>query len=106
MAVEEPQEAAPANSKGSAEPDIIDALSAYVKKSCPGVLGGDAKTLEAALSTQETQEILKLFANDTQISCLIVQRCIHIPPFRPSVSKHTSLTWFVYCGAQQPCFHP
>jgi hypothetical protein len=63
-----------------ANADIIKSLTAYVKKSCPGVLGGDAKTLEAALSSRETEEILKIFANDIQISCLIVQRCVLITP--------------------------
>jgi dynein heavy chain 1 len=58
----------------SADPELIKSLTAYVKKSCPGVVGGDAKTLETALASKEAEESLRIFANDSQISCLIVQR--------------------------------
>ena len=56
------------------EPDLLKNVIQYVKRSCPGVLGGDAKVLESTLATKEAEEICRVFATDSKIMALIIQR--------------------------------
>ena len=56
------------------EPDLLKNFIQYVKRSCPGVLGGDAKVLETTLATKEAEEICRIFVNDSKIMALIIQR--------------------------------
>lgn len=67
------------NPPTGADPEVLKALKKYVIRSCPSILNGDAKTLEAAVSTKETEEIFRIFATDAQISALIVQKKLKRP---------------------------